>query len=134
MQFASITRVNSNFDFNSKQRIRPTTNTHPYRTKILLFIHKIVLYINLGSYYYLHAATDQTLPNPFLMNDNPAPSSAPGDLVYSSSGDGNVLDHSNHLQKQWAHHNGHRLHERIQPLHRQPIQRHQMHRRVHLMI
>ncbi|XP_037027324.1 phosphatidylinositol-binding clathrin assembly protein LAP isoform X3 [Bradysia coprophila] len=31
-----------------------------------------------GPYYYLHAATDTTLPNPFLMNDIPAPSSAPG--------------------------------------------------------
>lgn len=41
----------------------------------------------------MHAATDTTLPNPFL-SDYPAPSSAPGDLVYSSSGDGNVLDHS----------------------------------------
>jgi len=28
------------------------------------------------------------------MNDIPAPSSAPGDLVYSCSGDGNVLDHT----------------------------------------
>lgn len=34
------------------------------------------------------------MPNPFL-SDYPAPSSAPGDLVvFSSSGDGNVLDHS----------------------------------------